>query len=106
MWLCNRYAIGDVIFYHNNLFFTWTTKPYGTLTRRRSSVLDTVDGLSLCKTTYTLKHTSGVENKLADVLNRRTYVLKQLNVEVVDFGRIKKEYVSCPNFGEIFGALK
>ena len=34
-----------------NLFFTRTMKPYGTLTRRRISVLDTVDGLSLCKTT-------------------------------------------------------
>jgi len=56
--------------------------------------------------TYTLKHTSGVENKVADALSRRTCVLKQLNVEVVGFERIKKKYVSCPNFGEIFGVLK
>ena len=56
--------------------------------------------------TYTLKHTSGVENKVADALSRRTCVLKQLDAEVVSFERIKKEYVSCPNFGEIFSALK
>jgi len=56
--------------------------------------------------TYTLKYTSGVENKVADALSRRICVLKQLNVEVVSFERIEKEYVSCPDFGEIFGALK
>jgi len=51
MRLCNHYAIGDITSYRRNLFFTWTTKPYGTLTSRRSSALDTVDGLSLYKTT-------------------------------------------------------
>jgi len=56
--------------------------------------------------TYTLKHTSEGENKVANALSRRTCVLKQLNAEIVDFERIKEEYVSCPNFGEIFGALK
>ena len=33
-------------------------------------------------------------------------MLKQLNAEVVGFERIKEEYESCPDFGEIFGALK
>jgi len=56
--------------------------------------------------TYTLKHTSGVENRVADALNRRTCVLKQLNAKVVGFEQLKEEYVPCPNFGEIFGALK
>ena len=53
--------------------------------------------------TYTLRHTSGIKNKVADALSRRTCVLKQLNVKVVGFERIKKEYMSCPDFGEIFG---
>ena len=56
--------------------------------------------------TYTLKHTFGVKNKIADALNRRTYVLKQSNAEVVGFEQIKKKCVSYPDFGEIFGALK
>ena len=56
--------------------------------------------------TYTLKHTSGVENKIADALSRRTCVLTQLNAGVVGFERIKEKYVSCSDFGEIFGALK
>jgi len=55
--------------------------------------------------TYTLKHTFEVENKVEDVLSHSACVLNQLNVEVVGFDRIK-EYVSCLNFGEIFGALK
>ena len=53
-----------------------------------------------------LEHTSGVENKVVDALSRRTCMLKQLNAEVVGFEWIKEEYVSCPDFGEIFGALK
>ena len=56
--------------------------------------------------TYTLKHTSGVENKVVDALSRRTCVLKQLNAEVVSFERYKEEYMSCPDFGEIFCTLK
>jgi len=56
--------------------------------------------------TYALKHTSGVENKVADVLSRCTCVIKQMNDEVVGFERIKEEYVPCPDFGVIFGALK
>jgi len=51
--------------------------------------------------TYTLKHISGVENKVTDALSRCTCVLKQLNTEVVSFERIKKEYISCLDFGEI-----
>jgi len=53
-----------------------------------------------------LNHTSGVENKVADALRRCICVLKQLNTEIVDFERIKEEYVSCPDFEEIFGTLK
>ena len=56
--------------------------------------------------TYTLKHTSEVENKVVDALSRCTYVLKQLNAEVVGFERIKEEYMSCLDFGEVFGVLK
>jgi len=52
--------------------------------------------------TYTLKRTSGVENKIADALSRCTCVLKQLNAEVVGFKRIMEEYVSCPDFRKIF----
>jgi len=51
--------------------------------------------------TYILKHTYRVENKAADALSRRTYVLKQLNAEVVGFEQIKEEYVICLDFGEI-----
>jgi len=40
--------------------------------------------------TYTIKHTSGFENKVADALSRRTCVLKQLNAEVIGFERIKE----------------
>ena len=52
--------------------------------------------------TYTLKHMSEVENKVADALNRRVGFLKPLSAEVMSFERQKDEYESCTNFGEIF----
>jgi len=51
--------------------------------------------------TYTLKHISIVENKVADALSRRVCFLKQLSAKVVCFERIKEEYESCSDFGEI-----
>jgi len=49
---------------------------------------------------------SGVENKVANTLSRRVCFLKQVSAEVVGFERIKDEYESCPDFGEIICVLK
>jgi len=56
--------------------------------------------------TYTLKHMSGVENKAADALNCRTYLLNQMSAEVVSFDKIKEKYESHPDFGAIVVLLK
>ena len=40
--------------------------------------------------TCTPKHTSRVENKIADALSRRACVLKQLHAEVVSFERMER----------------
>ena len=42
---------GDIIFCCKNLSFNQTTKPFDTLTLRRSSMLGMVDGLNCCKIT-------------------------------------------------------
>jgi len=54
----------------------------------------------------TLKHMSGVKNKVADMLSHRTCLPNQMNVEVVGFDKIKEEYESCPDFEEIVILLK
>ena len=51
-------------------------------------------------------HMSGVENKVANVLSRRTCLLNQMNTEVVCFDKIKEEYESCLNFREAVVLLK
>ena len=48
----------------------------------------------------------GVENKVVDAHSCRTYLLNQMSAEVVDFNKIKEEYKSCPDFGEIIVLLK
>ena len=53
-----------------------------------------------------LKHKAGVENKAADALSRRISLLVAMSVETTRFERIRKEYESCPDFGEIYTLLR
>ena len=92
MRLCNLCAIGNIIFCRKNLSFLRTTRPFDVVIHRRSSMLGMIDGLNFCKTTYTIKHMSRVENKVVDALNRRVFLLIQLSAEVLGFERIKEEY--------------
>ena len=53
-----------------------------------------------------IKHKAGVENKVADALSRRMSILVAVSHEVTGFERIKNDYESCPDFGEVFKVLK
>jgi len=55
---------------------------------------------------FILKHKSGIENKAADALSCRVTLLSVMSVEVVGFERLKEEYESCSEFGEIYLTLK
>lgn len=55
--------------------------------------------------TFVLKHKSGVENKVADALSRRTSLLHTMSVEVAGFNNLTEEYLSCPDFGSVYAAL-
>ena len=52
-----------------------------------------------------IKHKAGVENKVADVLSRRASILTATSSEVTGFERIKNEYDSCLDFGEVYKIL-
>ena len=56
--------------------------------------------------TFVLKHKAGVENKVADALNRCVMILLAMSTEVIGFQRLREEYESCPDFGEIYVALR
>ena len=56
--------------------------------------------------TFVLMHKAGVENKVADALNRRVMILVVMSVEVTGFERLREEYELCPDFGEIYIALQ
>jgi hypothetical protein len=53
-----------------------------------------------------LKHKSGIENKAIDDFSRRVTFLSIMSVEVTGFKRLKEEYESCSEFGEINLTLK
>ena len=55
--------------------------------------------------TFVLKHRSGVENKAADALSRRAFLLSLLDAKVVGFERLKEDYESCPDFRDSYLAL-
>ncbi|GFZ15624.1 hypothetical protein Acr_25g0000330 [Actinidia rufa] len=50
-------------------------------------------------------HRSGVENKAADTLSRRAFLLSLLDANVVGFERLKEDYESCPDFRDSYLAL-
>ena len=52
-----------------------------------------------------IKHKAGVENKVADALSRRVSILTAPSSEVTGFERIKNDYDSCPDFGEVYRVL-
>jgi len=56
--------------------------------------------------TFVLRHKARVESKTADVLNRRVMILVAMNTEVTGLERLREEYESCPNFGEIYVMLR
>ena len=55
---------------------------------------------------FVLKHKSRIENKAVDALSRRVTLLFIMSVEVTGFERLKEEYESCSEFGEIYLTLK
>ena len=48
-----------------------------------------------------LKYKAGFENKVTDALSRCVMILLAMSAEVTGFERLKDEYESCPDFGEI-----
>ena len=52
-----------------------------------------------------IKLKEGVENKVADALSRRVSILTATSSEVTGFERIKNDYDSCPDFGEVYRVL-
>ena len=55
--------------------------------------------------TFTLRHKAGVENKAADALSRRIFILTKMSTVVNGFEKIKAEYESCPDFCDIYAIL-
>ena len=46
-----------------------------------------------------------MENKPADALSRRVNLIHSMNVEVTGFERLRDDYPSCPDFGDMFASL-
>jgi hypothetical protein len=55
---------------------------------------------------FVVKHRAGIENKAADALSRRLSLLSIMSVEVTGFERLKEDYDSCPDFGELYSNLR
>ena len=54
---------------------------------------------------FVLKNKFGIENKAADALSRQVTVLSIVSTKVTRFEKLRDEYESCLDFGEIYNAL-
>ena len=52
-----------------------------------------------------MKHRAGIENKAVDALSRGVSLLSIMSVKVTGFERLKDDYESCPDFGELYTSL-
>ena len=52
-----------------------------------------------------VKHRVGVKNKAANALSGMVSLLSVMSVKVTGFERLKDDYESCPNFGELYTSL-
>ena len=52
-----------------------------------------------------LRHKAGVENKIIDALSGNVFVLIKISTVVNGFEKMKIEYKSCPDFGEVYALL-
>ena len=54
---------------------------------------------------FVVKHRAGIENKATNALSRRVSFLSIMSVKVTGFERLKDDYESCPDFGELYTSL-
>ena len=54
---------------------------------------------------YVIKHKAEVENKVTDALSHHVSILVAISNEVTRFERIKNNYESCLDFGEVYKIL-
>uniref|UniRef100_A0A2N9IG07 RNA-directed DNA polymerase n=1 Tax=Fagus sylvatica TaxID=28930 RepID=A0A2N9IG07_FAGSY len=54
---------------------------------------------------FSLKHKAGIENKAADALSRRVTLLSMMSTNITGFERLRDEYESCPDFGQVHATL-
>ena len=52
-----------------------------------------------------VKHRVGVKNKAANALNGMVSLLSVMSVKVTGFERLKDDYESCLDFGELYTSL-
>ena len=52
-----------------------------------------------------VKHRVGVENKATDALSQKVSLLFVMSVKVTGFERLKDDYKSCPDYGELYTSL-
>ena len=52
-----------------------------------------------------VKHRAGVENKATDARSQNVSLLSIISVKVTGFERLKNDYESCPDFGELYTSL-
>lgn len=55
--------------------------------------------------TFVLKHKVKVENKATNALSQKITLLHSMSIQVTEFEKLKEDYNSCPDFGDLYATL-
>ena len=106
MPLFELFGIGTITCCLENLLFTLIMKLWCYLHSQKKLNFRHGNWVEFLQRYYfVVKHRAGVKNKAADALSRRVSLLSIMSVKVTGFERLKDDYESCPNFGELYTSL-
>lgn len=82
------------------VFWSWGSEIFGLLEETWLKTCKWVEFLQVY--TFVLKYKSRSENKVADALSHKTFILHTMCVQVTEFDRLKEDYELCAYLGSIF----
>lgn len=100
MQWCKHSSIGSIISLIENLLYILIMKLCGTLIPKRNLTIDMQNFLE--QFTFNLKHQAGIQNKVANALSRKAFILVNMFATTIGLEDLKSCYNNDADFGTLY----